>query len=827
MNDAQQGLSSDQVKLLQAQHGFNELPREKKKPLLAVAKEVVTEPMFALLIGCASLYTVMGDIREGLIMLSTVFVMVGISLYQNYRSEKAMDALRELSSPRVTVFRDGSWQVVAGRELVPGDIVRLSEGDRLAADLEIIESTSLEVDESMLTGEAFPVKKHKEADSVLYSGTLLVKGRVIARVVSTGINARIGSIALALQIATEQKTALQKEMAQFVRRIGIIAVFLCLLIVGVYYWVRGNLLAALLNGLAAAMAILPEEFPVVFTIFLALGAWRLSRINVLTRQPSAIESLGAATVLCSDKTGTITQNKMQVAMVKSGRHLGIEKSDDISDYEIKYWASLASPPDTADPMEHAFFRALETSDVQQITNARLLKEFPLTHDLLAMTRVVKVKEKEVKAACKGAPEAIVALCKLDGKAKDAIFEEVATMAAAGCRVIAVARADVSEATLPASQNDLQFFFLGLVGLEDPIRPEVPDAIRLCKKAGIRVVMITGDHALTAHAIGKKIGLDSEIILSGTEMAELADDELADVLKRCHIFARIQPEQKLRLVHIFKGQGEVVAMTGDGVNDAPALKAADIGIAMGNKGTDVAREAAKMVLLDDNFASIVTGIRLGRRIYDNLQKAMSYILAIHIPIIGLTLTPAFWGTLPLLLLPLHIILMELIIDPVCSIAFEFEQEEKGVMNRPPRKTNVSFFGGRQLLSSFLHGLLLFVITLATFLISFKEGHTEEQARMIAFSTLLMGNLFLIFSKLSKTRTVIEYIFSGNLSIYIIGIIVCALLTVLGLFPAVQNLLKVQWPGWSHYIVALASSIIMLAILELIKLIKIKRRAQFIA
>ncbi|MBK7009177.1 MAG: HAD-IC family P-type ATPase [Saprospiraceae bacterium] len=343
MDNSQLGLSSDQVKSLQAQHGFNELPVEKKKSLLGVAVEVVKEPMFMLLMGCAALYTIMGDVKEGLIMFSTVFLMVGISLYQNYRSEKAMDALRQLSSPRVNVLRDGLWQVIAGRELVPGDIVKMSEGDRMAADLQILESTALEVDESMLTGEAFAVKKEKEGDAVLYSGTLLVKGRTLAQVSFTGISARIGSIALALQLPKEQKTLLQIEMGQFVRRIGIIAVFLCLLIVGVYYWIRGDFLASLLNGLAAAMAILPEEFPVVFTIFLALGAWRLSRINVLTRQPSAIESLGAATVLCSDKTGTITQNKMEVARVKSGHTMGLINSEDISDYEIIHWAAMASP----------------------------------------------------------------------------------------------------------------------------------------------------------------------------------------------------------------------------------------------------------------------------------------------------------------------------------------------------------------------------------------------------------------------------------------------------------------------------------------------------
>ena len=819
MSTVPKGLSYDQASRLRLKYGFNELPEEKNKGLIKIALEVVREPMFLLLISCASLYLFMGDKLEGMVMLSTVFLIIAISFYQNYRSEKALEALKKMASPRVNVLRDNQWLKLPGRELVPGDVINVSEGDRLAADVMVLEAESLEMDESMLTGEAFAVKKGG-SDLVLFAGTLVVKGRALAVVEKIGVHSKMGTIATSLIEKKDTRTLLQKEMAVFVRNVAVIGILLCVLIVVVYYSVRGNLLQAMLNGLAAAMAILPEEFPVVFTLFLAMGAWRLARINVLTRQPSVIEALGSASVFCSDKTGTITQNKMVVAMVFDGSKLTPATPQMDSGIQVIRCAAMASSTHTSDPMEKAMLTAYQQANLREDVEMTMVKEYPISEKLLATTRLFTTIERRIHGYSKGAPETIIELCGLVGEEKLLALNAVETMASQGFRVIGMANVNSGIDHIPESQKDLDFEFVGLMGLEDPVRPEVATAITSCKKAGIEVYMITGDHSLTAATIGNKIGLRSDNILTGAEMDQLDDAALKARLSECNIFARILPEQKLRLVTQFQQMGKVVAMTGDGVNDAPALKKADIGIAMGNKGTDVAREAARLVLLDDDFSSIVAGIRTGRRIYDNLQKAMSYIIAIHIPIIGLTLLPAFSATMPLLLLPLHIILMELIIDPVCSIAFEFEGEEKNIMSRPPRGNKASFLNRKQIAESIFHGLLLFLTTLITFQLSLTEGHNESASRMIAFSALLISNVFLIFSKLSNTVMVVEYLFQKKLVVWLLLAITIALISLFSLNDKIQQILHLQWAGWQHFQVALATSLIMLAILELIKLNKIR-------
>ena len=464
--------------------------------------------------------------------------------------------------------------------------------------------------------------------------------------------------------------------------------------------------------------------------------------------------------------------------------------------------------------------AYQQANLREDVEMTMVKEYPISEKLLATTRLFTTIERRIHGYSKGAPETIIELCGLVGEEKLLALNAVETMASQGFRVIGMANVNSGIDHIPESQKDLDFEFVGLMGLEDPVRPEVATAITSCKKAGIEVYMITGDHSLTAATIGNKIGLRSDNILTGAEMDQLDDAALKARLSECNIFARILPEQKLRLVTQFQQMGKVVAMTGDGVNDAPALKKADIGIAMGNKGTDVAREAARLVLLDDDFSSIVAGIRTGRRIYDNLQKAMSYIIAIHIPIIGLTLLPAFSATMPLLLLPLHIILMELIIDPVCSIAFEFEGEEKNIMSRPPRGNKASFLNRKQIAESIFHGLLLFLTTLITFQLSLTEGHNESASRMIAFSALLISNVFLIFSKLSNTVMVVEYLFQKKLVVWLLLAITIALISLFSLNDKIQQILHLQWAGWQHFQVALATSLIMLAILELIKLNKIR-------
>ncbi|MFM8347226.1 MAG: cation-translocating P-type ATPase, partial [Bacteroidota bacterium] len=578
---------------------------------------------------------------------------------------------------------------------------------------------------------------------------------------------------------------------------------------------RGNLLHAMLTGLSSAMAILPEEFPVVLTVFMALGAWRLSGRQVLTRNPAAIETLGAATVLCSDKTGTITENRMRVAVISDG--VSTHTLDDSDGHLLKHpdlvkIAALACPEHPIDPMEKAIREIVGVAEP-----FRLIKTYPLTRERLSMTQVCEQSTGDDQQpgrviAAKGAVEAISALCHLSPEMNSAIRTMADRIAAEGLRVIAVAQGMAEEGDLPEDADGFEYRFLGLIGLEDPIRPEVPAAMEECKKAGVRVIMITGDYPVTAASIGAKIGLDHQRIMTGSQVSDLDDESLQRVLHHTSVFARVVPEQKLRIVKALKANGEVVAMTGDGVNDAPALKAAHIGIAMGQKGTDVAREASPLVLLDDNFASIVRGLRLGRRIYDNLQKAMRYILAIHIPIIGLALLPAFVPAWPTLLFPLHIVFMELIIDPVCSIAFENEPDEAGLMNRPPRPRDAEFFGNREIITGVVSGLILLATVLGIYFTSPGEGHTEKEVRALAYTSLILCNIGFVLTSLSRTRNVFKVLGEHNPSA---KIILASALFMLGLTlgsGTVRELFQFEVPGWRHFLPPVAGAAIMVVLFE---------------
>jgi Ca2+-transporting ATPase len=616
-------------------------------------------------------------------------------------------------------------------------------------------------------------------------------------------------------------------MKVLIRNLFIAGAIISVGVVAAFYFTRGNLIQSVLNGLAAAMAILPEEFPVVLTVFLALGSWRLSKKNVLTRKPSAIETLGSATVLCSDKTGTITLNKMEVVALCDNNKI-YHKSDFKDNKEhlqdLITSAFSASQNDSIDPMEKAIVNAYREIVTEKNHSEKLIKEYPLSKQLFAMTRVLEgASHESFSVFSKGAPEAIFALCKMNEQEITPHLSAVNQMAEKGYRVIAVATTSWNQQTLPEIQFDFDFKFLGLIGFEDPIRPEVPQAIKECNEAGIKVIMITGDFPATATSIASQIGLQSaENVLTGEELKKMNDVQLQEKIKTVNVFARIIPEQKLQIIKALKANGEIVAMTGDGVNDAPALKAADIGVAMGGKGTDVAREASSLVLLDDNFASIVSAIRSGRKIYDNLQKAMSYILAIHIPIIGLTLLPAFFTSLLLLLMPLHIVFMELIIDPVCSVAFESEQEEKGIMQRPPRNPNELFFGWHKMVFSLIQGLLLLIMVLVVYFLSIHEGHNEREVRAIAFSSLIIGNIFLILTSLSKTRNFISILMEKNIAVLLIIAIALTLLFLIISVPALQQIFNFQFPGYNHFISSITGAAIILLIFESYKFIKTKWR-----
>lgn len=767
-----QGLSDQEVIERLAQDGYNELPTATKRTWLHIALDVAREPMFLMLIACGVLYLFLGDVEEALMLLGFVFVVMGITLYQEQKTERALEALRDLSSPRALVIRNGQQQRIAGREVVRDDLVLVSEGDRVPADAVLLSGTHLSVDESLLTGESVPVRKKAwdgtqamgrpggDDQPFVYSGTLVVKGQGITQVRATGPRTEMGKIGKALQTLEIEETSLQQQTAKIVRNFALVGLSLCALIVVVYGLTRGDWLHGFLAGITLAMATLPEEFPVVLTIFLALGAWRIAQRQVLTRRVPAVEMLGAATALCVDKTGTLTLNRMTVTHISVNHELYEVRSKPGALpehlHEVVEYSLLASPTDPFDPMEKAMKevggRALaNTEHLRQ--DWTLVREYPLSEQLLAMSRVWRSPDdRELIIAAKGAPEAMADLCHFDPARRRELEQRINVMASQGLRVIGVARARLRADELPDQQHDFDFEFLGLLGLEDPVRPGVPEAVQECYRAGIRVLMITGDYPGTAQNIARQIGLRPlDQLITGPELDQMSDDELRERIKTTCIFARAVPEQKLRLVQALKANGEVVAMTGDGVNDAPALKAAHIGIAMGGRGTDVAREAAALVLLDDNFASIVAAVRMGRRIFDNLKKAMTFIFSVHIPIAGLSLIPVLlkW---PLALLPVHVVFLELIIDPACSVVFEMESDEADIMQRPPRQLDAPLFGRQMVLAGLVQGLGVLAVVLAVYAVALFTQQGEAEARMVSFASLVIANLGLILSNRSWTRSV---------------------------------------------------------------------------
>lgn len=813
------GLSEEEVNRRLTEFGYNDLPSSSSKNIWQIILDLIREPMLLLLISCGVLYFILGDQTEGSVLLSSIFIIIGITFFQHRKTEKALEALKKLSSPRVLVIREGIESRIPGRELVPGDIIIVNQGDRIAADSKILLNEQLILDESLLTGESFGVRKTGD-DLRLFSGTMVTSGKGIAEVQHTGLHAQIGQIASSIKVLKSGETRLQTEMKSFIKILGLISILICVAVVVLFYISRGNLYQSILNGLAAAMAILPEEFPVVLTIFLALGAWRLSFKHVLTRKPAVIETLGSATVLCSDKTGTITKNEMSVAAVFNGSEIlerSMFSSANSKISEIMQYAVFASDQKVFDPMEKAMFALSDELAANPEKSLKLIKEYAFDQETTIMTRVFEEeKSGDLLIASKGAPEKLLEYSSMEQEEMEQYISALDKLAEAGYRIIAIAAGETDDG-LPESQLDFDFRILGLLAMQDPIREEVPEAMQQCRDAGVRVIMMTGDYALTAKSIGNQCKLKTERILTGTEIELFEDDELAEELKNVDIIARVKPAHKLRIVQALQANGEVVAMTGDGINDAPALKASNIGIAMGKKGTDVAREASDLVLLDDNFASIVSAIRAGRKIYDNLQKAMSYIISIHIPIIGLTLYPAFFSAVPVLLMPLHIVFMELIIDPICSVAFESEQEEKGLMNKPPRDNTLKFFTQRSFFTSIFNGFLILTSVLVLYNFSLSEGHSEGQIRTICFTNLILGNIFLILTRLSRTRSFLSVFREPNLpALLIIGIA----LIVLGLttfVPGLRTIFSFEYTGFNHLIPALIASGGILLVLEGIKYI----------
>ncbi len=775
------GLTEERAASQLKTDGPNELPTAKPRNFVATAWEIVREPMILLLVGAGVIYLVLGELRDAMVLLVSIFVVIWISLYQERKTERALEALRDLSSPRALVIRGGQQRRIAGRDVVRGDVVVLSEGDRVPADGVVLSAGNMSIDESLLTGESVPVRKaawdgrmevcRPGGDGLpfVFSGTLVVQGQGFAEIRATGARTELGRIGKALQTVSTEQTRLQSQVSRLAGILATLGLSLCFLIVVAYGFTRGSWIDGFLVGITTAMSLLPEEFPVVLTIFLALGAWRISQRRVLTRRSNAIEALGSATVLCVDKTGTLTQNRMTVQeLFAAGQYLDLAPSSPCplpeQFHEVVEYSILASKRNPFDPMEIAFqkFGARFLRDTEHLhPEWKLVREYPLSPALLAVSRVWEPSPgAPYVLAAKGAPEAIAELCRTPKPDMENVTRAASQMAGRGFRVLGVAEGEVHDGNLPHDPHALPWKFVGLVGLADPIRPEVPGAVRECYGAGIRVVMITGDYPATAQNIAQQIGMKApEHVLTGTEIEAMDDQQLHEGVESSNIFARVVPEQKLRLVNALKANGEIVAMTGDGVNDAPALKAAQIGIAMGGRGTDVAREAADLVLLDDSFTSIVDAIGLGRRIFDNLRKAMSFVFAVHVPIAGLALIPVLlkW---PLVLMPVHIVFLELIIDPACSVAFEAEPGEPGLMRRPPRTSGESLLSRRHLMLSFFQGFSVLVAVMAVLGIALSRGEAATNARALTFSTLVIANVMLILANRSWTRIIISTLRAPN-------------------------------------------------------------------
>lgn len=762
------GLTEREAAARLAADGPNELPVDRSRTFGRIVGDVLREPMLLLLVVAGAIYLVLGDLHEALVLVAFAGLSILITIVQETRTERAVAALRDMTSPRALVIRDGERRRIAGREVVRGDLMVLQEGDRIAADGWIVQSDALLVDESLLTGESVPVRKTAcdnppaandlrpggEDLPLAWSGSVVVRGAGLCVVTATGLGSAVGRIGHALASIETEAPRLRQQTQRLVFWFAALGFAVSLVVAILYGLFRGTWLEAALAGIALGMSMLPEEFPVVLTIFLAMGAMRMSRVKVLARRAAAIETLGSASILCTDKTGTLTQNRMRIEQLwlPDGRAVSrgeLAESGLEGDFHLlAELGILASAQQPVDPMELAFHELGDAHGGEAIRGRQrqgwtLRRHYPLDPALLAMSHVWESEAGDLDqlVASKGAPEAIAELCGLLPEARAAMERSVDAMAQAGLRVLGVAEARAAMAPLPSSHREFAFTFRGLVGLADPLRPSVPDAVRQCREAGIRVVMITGDYPQTARAIARQAGIDAEDVLTGAEVSALSDAALQQRLATVGVCARTMPEQKLRLVEAFKAMGGIVAMTGDGVNDAPSLKAAHIGIAMGGRGTDVAREAASVVLLDDDFGSIVTGVRMGRRIYDNLRKAMAFIVAVHIPVAGVALLPLLTGW-PLLLGPVHIAFIEMIVDPVCSLAFEVEADEHSVMKRPPRDADTPLFSRGLIGWSVVQGVLVFSAVAIWSWHFAAAGAEDDLLRAAAFFALVMGIASLI-------------------------------------------------------------------------------------
>jgi Ca2+-transporting ATPase len=739
---ALQGLTTEQAEQKRVLFGRNQLEDTRPNAFWTHLKDLVTEPMFILLFVACLIYFILGEWTEAIMMLVAILFVAGIEIYQENKSEKALETLRAYTRAKVKVLRDGQWVFLDGSELVPGDVVSIEEGERVPADGRILDQNDLRIDESVLTGESVAVEKNAfpGEQNQVFQGTMVAGGKGIVEVQATGAATELGKLGKTVAEVESEQTPLQKQIRHFVRQMGVAGGIAFLITFVVNYLLQGEVLTALLFSLTLAMAILPEEIPVAFSAFMALGAFRMIKHGILAKDPKTVESLGSATVLCLDKTGTITENRMSVAEIR----------DIDGDGRLLEYALLASEPEPFDAMEkaiekHFFEKHREDPRVYQ----RLVKEYNLSGVPPAMTHIWQDTNGQQTVVCKGAVERIVQMTRLDKDSAHAVLEMTDTLADSGYRVLGVAKADFDGPDFPGEQDAFAWSMKGLVAFYDPPKGNALEAFQQFYGAGIRIIMITGDHKSTAHNIARQTGIrGTERILTGADVMSMDADALRESVQGVNLFARMFPDAKLRVVEALKANGEVVAMSGDGVNDGPALKSAHIGVAMGKKGTDMAKNAASLVLMDDNLSSMVTALRTGRRIYDNLRKAIRYVISIHLPIVAVVLLPLLLGwPYPHILLPLHVIFLELVMDPTAAVAFENEPEEQNILHKPPRSGGTSLFSGRELGFSLLQGAVIAAGVLAMYQYALQQGHAETTVRSVVFATMVFANLGLTLTNRS--------------------------------------------------------------------------------
>lgn len=828
------GLTSDQVLKLQETHGKNELVHEKKTNIFLKIVLIIMEPMFLLLLIASIIYFILGEPRDGIIMLVFVVGIISIDVIQEWKTDRTLSALKDLSAPKITVIRDGVKQEINSIDLVPGDIMLIFEGVKIPADGIVIKCSGLCVEESSLTGESAGVWKQVRTSENLsadyfkkdycYAGTLVTQGTGTILVEKIGSETEYGKIGLNVISVKDENSPLQKQTNMLVKTCAIIALILFIIVMIITfinlsnYSLKARIVESILSGITLAMAMIPEEFPVVLTVFLSMGAWRLAKKNSLVKRLPSVETLGSISVLCVDKTGTITKNEMVVSNVWSIKN---------DDHDLCEVMGLCCEEDTYDPMEQAMLTYCKKLNITKnhLYAGDKLKEYAFTNETKMMGHFWRHDDMYILAS-KGSPESLLKICKLSSEDRKITDEKILEMSKEGLRVIAVAKKIYKNKNYIAEKlEDNQLEFCGLIGLIDPPRETAKEDIAACKRAGIRVVMITGDNGITASSIASKIGMEnSENIITGDMIDKLSDKDLREKVKDVSIFSRVIPEHKMRIVKAFKENGEIVAMTGDGVNDAPALKFADIGIAMGKRGSEVSREAADLILLDDNFSTIVDTIKDGRRIYDNIRKAVGYILVIHIPIALASLVAPLLGisTAYLLLLPLHVVILELIIDPTCSIVLERQPAEENIMDRKPRPRNAKILEFSTLSKSLIQGFIMFTASFVTYYLALKNNYIlPETARTMGLVIIIIANLFLVlvnssdseyvyktFNKLIKDKVMVAIIVG---TIMLVGVIV---------YSPINTFLKLTSLNLSEMLAVIAISFVSVFWYEIVKMLNKK-------